>query len=248
MTVKTIPEMIIFDYGNTLVYEDLNDNEKSFERIYKYIIKNPKDIKIEDLYKEFRTEKIRALEIYHEKEIDPRYQDVMRLVFEKHRIEFSISYQKIEELYFDDYAPAHTMPYIEEFLEFCEEQNIRTAVLSNISISEESLKKRINKHVKNNFEFMISTCEYMYRKPNRKIYDLAVGKSKISRDKIWYLGDNPRMDIEGANNAGIFPVWLVTDKVNHFRHEEDFFEPRCDYLKVNGFLELENFLKNKIGG
>lgn len=240
--------MIIFDYGNTLVYEDLNDSEKSFEKIYKYIVKNPLKIKIEDLYQEFRKEKLKALEIYHEKEIDPRYQDVMRLVFERNRVEFSIDYQKIEEIYFEDYAPAHTMPYIEEFLKFLKAENIRTAVLSNISISEESLKKRINKYVKNNFEFVISTCEYMYRKPNQKIYDLAVGKAGISKDKIWYLGDNPRMDIEGAAACGIFPVWLVTDKVNHFRHEEDFFEPRCEYLKVNGFLELEKILKDKIGG
>ena len=48
------PKMIIFDYGNTLVYEDVNDNPKAFDGIYKLITKNEDNLSQDIMYSEFR--------------------------------------------------------------------------------------------------------------------------------------------------------------------------------------------------
>ena len=51
---------------------------------------------------------------------------------------------------------------IDEFLTFLKHQDIRTAVISNISYSGNAVIKRINDCIPNNdFEFIIATSEYL---------------------------------------------------------------------------------------
>lgn len=47
----------------------------------------------------------------------------------------------------------------------------------------------------------------MYRKPNKRIFDLALEKADLQANEVWYVGDQYECDIVGARNAGIFPVW-----------------------------------------
>ena len=47
----------------------------------------------------------------------------------------------------------------------------------------------------------------MYRKPNKRIFDLALEKADLQADEVWYVGDQYECDIVGARNAGIFPIW-----------------------------------------
>lgn len=97
---------------------------------------------------------------------------------------------------------------IEELLDFLYQNNIRTGVISNISYCGQAVTDRINEVIPaNHFEFIIATSEYMYRKPNRRIFDLALGKAGLNADEVWYVGDQYECDVVGAKNAGIFPVW-----------------------------------------
>lgn len=51
--------------------------------------------------------------------------------------------------------------------------------------------------------------EYMYRKPNRRIFELALEKAGLEAADVWYIGDQYQCDIVGAANAGLFPVWYL---------------------------------------
>lgn len=61
----------------------------------------------------------------------------------------------------------------------------------------------------NHFEFVIASSEYLYRKPNRRIFELALEKAELSASEVWYIGDQYECDIVGARNAGLFPVWYI---------------------------------------
>lgn len=47
----------------------------------------------------------------------------------------------------------------------------------------------------------------MYRKPNKRIFDLALEKAALRASEVWYVGDQYECDIVGARSAGIFPIW-----------------------------------------
>ncbi len=47
------------------------------------------------------------------------------------------------------------------------------------------------------------------RKPNKRIFDLALEKAELKPSQVWYIGDQYECDIKGASNAGLFPVWYT---------------------------------------
>jgi len=72
------------------------------------------------------------------------------------------------------------------------------------------VEERINRCLpENDFEFIMATSEYMYRKPNKRIFELALEKAELQPEDVWYVGDQYQCDIVGATNAGLFPVWYI---------------------------------------
>ena len=208
------PKMIMFDYGQTLVNEVAFDGVKGTEAVLKYAVKNKYNKTAEEvqnfanqLNKEigrFDPEK-RHLFQY---EI-PNYM-FTRYLYESLGIEINLSQEEIDSIFWDAAAPGSPTNGINEFLTFLKNQDIRTAVISNISYSGNSIIKRINDCIPNNdFEFIIATSEYLYRKPNRHIFELALEKAELTSDEVWYVGDQYECDIVGAKNSGIFPVWYI---------------------------------------
>lgn len=57
------------------------------------------------------------------------------------------------------------------------------------------------------FAFFIYEKSDVLRKPNRILFDIALQKANLRADEVWYCGDNLQADIEGASQAGIYPVW-----------------------------------------
>ncbi len=80
--------------------------------------------------------------------------------------------------------------------------------MSNSSFTQSTLKYELEEHkLYPNFEFIISSCDYCLRKPNKFIFDLAQRKLELSPENIWFIGDSYKYDVEGSKNAGMFPIW-----------------------------------------
>jgi len=58
-------------------------------------------------------------------------------------------------------------------------------------------------------EVLISEREGL-RKPDRKIFDRALERLGLSPAEAWYVGDHPLVDVHGAFEAGLTPVWRYT--------------------------------------
>lgn len=90
------------------------------------------------------------------------------------------------------------------------QKGIRTGVISNISYAPSVVAERINRLIPENaFEFIITSSNYIFRKPNKRIFDLALEKAGLHPDEVWYIGDWYECDIQGALHAGLFPVWYI---------------------------------------
>ncbi|MFW6281771.1 MAG: HAD family hydrolase [bacterium] len=87
-------------------------------------------------------------------------------------------------------------------------KDIRKGILSNSSFSEEALWRELKDFdIDDKFEFLISTSEYCLRKPDKRIFDLALTKFDLNADEVWYVGNSFKYDVIGANNANIQPIW-----------------------------------------
>ena len=57
------------------------------------------------------------------------------------------------------------------------------------------------------FDFVISSCDYLFRKPNPHIFEAALARAGVTPDKVWFCGDQFLPDIQGATAAGMTAVW-----------------------------------------
>lgn len=57
-------------------------------------------------------------------------------------------------------------------------------------------------------------------KPDRHIFDMAIHKAELGTSDIWYCGNDMAVDIVGAHNAGILPVFYDDRSVPSKIHEK----------------------------
>lgn len=208
------PKMILFDYGQTLVDEEKFNGVKGTEAVLKYAVENKHNLSAAMVQEE--AEKIN-------KELgrfDPGKRHLFQAEIPNHMftaylyeslgIRLSISSEQIDKIFWDAAAPGRPTEGIEDFLKYLHVSGIRTGVISNISYAGKVVINRIDERIPaHHFEFIIATSEYLYRKPNKRIFDLALEKAGLEPSDVWYIGDQYECDIVGAGNAGIFPIWYL---------------------------------------
>ena len=208
------PKMIMFDYGQTLIREAKFDGVRGTEAVLAYAVRNKynksaKEVQAyaDKLNKEIgRFDRTKIHLFQHEV---PNHM-FTRFLYESLGIEIALSAQEIDDVFWNAAAPGTPTDGLSEFLAFLKQNDIGTAVISNISFCAQSVTNRINKCIPNNeFEFILATSDYLFRKPNRHIFDLALEKAELEAGDVWYVGDQYKCDVVGARNAGMFPVWYT---------------------------------------
>lgn len=254
------PKMILFDYGQTLVNERKFDGVKGTAAVMEYAVSNPHGRTAEEIQAEataILTElgRIGAGQ-EHVNQVEVSDDQFYPYLYQSNGIELSISYREAERIFWDHASPAVITDGIEEFLAFLRERNIRTAVISNLSYSQESLKMRIAHFLPNNhFEFVIASSEYIFRKPNPRIFKLALEKAGLQAEDCWYVGDSYQCDMVGARNVGMRGLWYTGAMGEEKRAEARNTEARNtearnteafmgqladkDYVMVSSWKELE---------
>lgn len=234
------PKMILFDYGQTLVSEAKFDGVRGTKAVLEYATEN----------RYHRTaEEIQAVADRINGEIgrfDPAKRHLFQIeipnhmftkyLYESQGVSLSISGTALDKVFWDAASPGTPTPGIAGFLAFLKEQGIRTGVVSNISYSGAALCDRIRTLLpENSFEFILATSEYMYRKPNRRIFDLALEKAGLAAGEAWYVGDQYECDIVGARGAGMMPLWYIGAIDLPYTAKEDVLMVK-DWEEVKGLL------------
>lgn len=95
-----------------------------------------------------------------------------------------------------------------EMLDTLKGRGIRCAVVSNNENSGEMLRIILREQLgREPFDFVISSADYMFRKPSRRLFELAIRRAGVPAAQIWHCGDNPVNDVAAAAECGIYPVW-----------------------------------------
>lgn len=67
--------------------------------------------------------------------------------------------------------------------------------------------------IRHYFDIILISEEVAIRKPDRRIFDMALERLSMECDLTWFVGDNPTSDMIGARDAGLVPVWLSDGRV-----------------------------------
>lgn len=239
------PEMLLFDYGHTLVYEPAFDTLAGCQAVLNCCVSNPRGVTASELAERSREGFLRYQKLSQELDIDFMDQCAALLTYESFELEFDRSPVELERVYWDAAGPAHPMPGVAEMLKALRVRGIRTGVVSNMNFRVENLIARIDRLLpENDFEFILASCEYATRKPRKDFFDLALTKARLRPGQVWFVGDNPRCDIFGASNAGLFPVLYQSEEYCPYRADHDKIEISCPHLPISDWAELLDALDN----
>lgn len=90
--------------------------------------------------------------------------------------------------------------------------------------------------IEHEFRAVVISGEVGIAKPDPAIFGLVVDKLRIQPDQAWHIGDNLRVDVAGAQEAGLIAVWMNRQEA---RREQG--DPEPDY-EVRSLLELSTLL------
>ena len=209
-----MPKMVLFDYGQTLIAEQKFDGVKGTEAVLQYATRNKYHLSAEQV-------QAKANEINQELgRFDPKKRHLFQIeipntmftpyLYESQGIEIALSNAEIDTVFWNAAAPGTPTEGIKDFLDYLKNKGIRTGVISNISYNPSVVAERINRLLPDNtFEFIITSSNFLFRKPNKRIFDLALEKAQLQPDEVWYIGDQYECDVKGSLNAGMFPIWYI---------------------------------------
>lgn len=130
-------------------------------------------------------------------------------------------------------------------LDYIKGLGIRSGVISNIGWSGDALTERIDRLLPHNhFEFVIASSEYMFRKPEPMLFELALKKAELNAEEVWFCGDNVKADVEGSAAVGMFPVWYEDDTVENLWYRQNRgIIPQCEHLHIQDWRKLIKVLE-----
>lgn len=120
----------------------------------------------------------------------------------------AISLQKLKAYYDRHYMThAKAMDHTEDTLQACREKGLRLGIITN-GYSHLQHAKIDLLNLRRFFDVIVVSGDVEIRKPDRRIYELALDRLGSSPGETAIVGDHPCNDIWGAAQAGIRGIWL----------------------------------------
>jgi HAD superfamily hydrolase (TIGR01549 family) len=94
-------------------------------------------------------------------------------------------------------------------LQILKDSGYRLGLISNAA-DDENVQELVDKgNLRSYFEFIISSAACGIRKPDARIFQLALDHFEVPPEKAAMAGDMLEADILGANQLGIYSIWVT---------------------------------------
>lgn len=152
-------------------------------------------------------------------------------------VSFSLPLAQIEVGFALSFSKNSLVPKIISFLEFCKKNNLKVIALSNSAFSSNTLIYQLkNFNIYQYFTEVLSSSDYILRKPSIFFFNMGIKKLGLGRDEILFIGNDYEIDILGALNAELRVAWF---------NEAQAVNPQGVYSFVS-YLDLIEAIKNEV--
>lgn len=142
-----------------------------------------------------------------------RERDVMRMIRRACRkLWLSAPEEFYPELAWEWYRPlaeiARVEPGTHELLADLRDRGYRLGIISNTFVPGFVLDRHLTGlGLIEFFPERIYSCDVGYRKPHRRIFEIALERIGVRPDEAIFVGDLPEVDLFGAYRMGMTPIW-----------------------------------------
>jgi putative hydrolase of the HAD superfamily len=94
-------------------------------------------------------------------------------------------------------------------LQKLEQDGYRLGLISNAGDDQDVQQLASRFGIAQYFDFILTSAACSYRKPHRRIFELALSNWYFLPSEAVMVGDNLDADIRGAKSVGLFAVWIT---------------------------------------
>ena len=84
----------------------------------------------------------------------------------------------------------------------------RLGIISNAGDDQDVQQLAQRFGIRQYFDFILTSAACSYRKPHARIFEMALSKWYLLPAEAAMIGDNLDADIYGAQNAGMYGIWI----------------------------------------
>jgi HAD superfamily hydrolase (TIGR01549 family) len=205
---------LLFDLGGTLMYERATwdaVNARAAEALTNYLRGEGLELNLSTFPREFRN-RLRKYFTQREQDLlETTYSFVLRDVLKDKgygNIPESILRTGLDRLF----AITQTNWVLEDdalpTLQKLEIDGYRMGLLSNAGDDQDVQQLARRFGIAKYFDFILTSAACSYRKPHRRIFELALSNWYFLPSEAVMVGDNLDADIRGAQSVGLFTVWI----------------------------------------
>jgi len=207
-------EVVLFDLGNTLLYFDGPWSELVIE-MHQQLYLSLKGFGLDLPQQAFEKDFHNQMEVYHaRRETDYREYTTRAIL---HKVLEGWGYPSIQETEINKaiaamYAVSQRHWQIEEdtiqTLQTLKERDYRLGMISNAGDDADVQMLIDNAGIRSYFDLIITSAGEGIRKPDPHIFRTALDYWSIEPRQAVMVGDTLNADILGANNTGLFSIWI----------------------------------------
>lgn len=256
--IDTLPEAILFDFGDTLMEIDGAYRRRGIEALLGYAVNlDPVALKTSpgldpaparealiDQLADFGRgldQRFETLCVQHN--LEYRQLDFHRLLYGKFGIDFSIGQDELEQRYWDASLTMRPEAGLPELLDELGRRGIRMAVISNTTYRAPVLQRELERHgLLSHFEFVMASADFGIRKPDPLLYEIALQRMHLPAASAWYAGNMTTVDCTGAAAAGLRPLWYASPDLKAGRYDSELPKLPADSLLTPHWTALQRAL------
>ena len=205
---------VIFDLGGTLMYERASWHaitSQADEALTYFLREQGMELNLSTFPREFRKRLDKYFKQREKDLLETTYSFVLRDVLTDKGygdVSEDILRTALDRLF----AVTQTNWVLEEdtlpTLKKLEEDGYRLGLISNAGDDQDVQQLAHRFGIDQYFDFILTSAACSYRKPHPRIFELALSNWYFLPSEAVMVGDNLDADIRGAQNAGLYAIWL----------------------------------------
>jgi len=205
---------VLFDLGGTLMYERASWDSvtaKADEALTNYLREQGMELNLSTFPREFR----KRLDKYFKKRekdlLETSYSFVLRDVLTDkgyREVSDGVIRSALDRLF----AITQTNWVLEDdtlsTLQKLETDGYRMGLISNAGDDQDVQQLASRFGIARYFDFILTSAACSYRKPHRRIFELALSNWYFLPSEAVMVGDNLDADVRGAKTVGLYAIWI----------------------------------------
>jgi HAD superfamily hydrolase (TIGR01549 family) len=205
---------VLFDLGGTLMYELASweaVTARADEALTNYLRSEGLELNLSTFPREFRKRLSKYFKQREKDLLETTYSFVLRDVLKDKgygNVPESMIRNGLDQLFAVTQTnwtlEADTLPTLQKL----ETDGYRMGLISNAGDDQDVQQLARRFGIARYFDFILTSAACSYRKPHRRIFELALSNWYFLPSEAVMVGDNLDADVRGAQSVGLFAVWI----------------------------------------